>query len=554
MKWANKLSLIVLFVWIAVIGTTVLVPLYSDEIATKMMQAAAFTNGWKLNTLVPQCRPDYLLNIPISMRPAAFAYEVLYARTTPLEIRIISVVTALCWGALLALAVRWVYPHRRLYLPALAVVAAVTGLGVLPLTIGLARAEQWLVLLVTLFALFPALVERVARPGQRVAVLPCLIVFCFAVSFFFYSHPKSVFFFPVLLVSAYFSFRPRNLALCAVAVVFVLACTVQSVSFSSAVTRCEDAPILTSLFASQTTSPATLAKSPTTFVHEVLTNLVSAPHAIADYLTFQERYQSDWLPPMNGIAGAPLIALTNAVVEAALAGAIWLALLTPPIIVVVALLRRSVGYRTALIGTLWIGLLGHLMLYKVWTFYGGSFVIPVAALTVLLCAGESRRVGRNPAATVGMLAFLTVLLFASASVMFSIVVPRLLTTVHPLGVGLPDQALSIPTFEFAEQRQQVRQFARKCGLDGDGARSLVVDNTSYFAFDGLRKPLHILYLNEGSYGADFRGERMRELLLKIGVKGIIGQCTFLAPHFEDNAVKEGNLCCLKFDNSKDGPP
>jgi hypothetical protein len=228
-RWANKLSLIVLFVWIAVIGTTVLVPLYSDEIATKMMQAAAFTNGWKLNTLFPQCRPDYLLNIPISMRPAAFAYEVLYAKTTPLEIRIISVVTALCWGALLALAVRWVYPHRRLYLPALAVVAAVTGLGVLPLTIGLARAEQWLVLLLTLFALFPALVERVARPGQRVGVLSCLIVFCFAVSFFFYSHPKAVFFFPVVLVSAYFSFRPRNIASCAVAVVFLHACTVQSV-------------------------------------------------------------------------------------------------------------------------------------------------------------------------------------------------------------------------------------------------------------------------------------------------------------------------------------
>jgi hypothetical protein len=549
-RWADRLSLIVLFVWVAVIATTILVPLYSDEIATKMMQAAAIANGWKFNTLYPECHSDFLLNIPVSMRPAAFAYGVLYAKATPLGIRISSVVTALCWGALLALAVRWVYPHRRMYLPALAIVAAVTGLGVLPLTLGLARAEQWLALLLTLFVLFPALVERISRPGQRVRQLACLVVFCFATSFFFYIHPKAIFFFPVVIVSAYFSFRSRSIALCTVAVVFVLACTVQSISFSSAAIKCVDAPILSSLLASQTTAPGMVVKSPTTFVHELLTNLTSAPYAINSLLTFQESYQSDWLPSMNGITGAPWIAGINVAIEAALTLTIWLAVLVPPISLVVALLRRMSGYRITLIATLWIGLLGHLMLYKVWAFYGGSFVVPVAAWLVLLCAGESRWVGRNPALTVGILAPLSVILLASAAVTFTIVAPRLLTTVHPVGVGLPNQALSIPTFKFAEQREQVRAFARKCGLEGDGAKRLVVDNTTYFAFDGLREPLHLAYLNEGNYGADFQGERMRNLLLKLGVKGIIGQCTFLAPHFETEALRDRNLCCLKFDEMK----
>lgn len=549
-RWTDNLSLFVLCVWVAIIVTTILVPLYSDEIATKMMQAAAITNGWKFNTLYPECHSDFLLNIPVSMRPGAFAYGVLYAKTTPLGIRIISVVTALCCGALLAVAVRWVFPHRRLYLPTLAVVAAVTGLGVLPLTLGLARAEQWLVLLLTLFILFPALVKRIARPGQRARLLACLVVFCFAASFFFYCHPKAVFFFPVVVVSAYFSFRSRNIALCTAAVVFVLACTVQSVSFSSGATKCEDAPVLSGLLASQTTAPGMLAKSPTAFVHELFTNLTSAPYAINDYLTFQENYQSDWLPSMNGITAAPWIALINVCIKAVLAISIWLAVLIPPISVGIPLLRRIAGYRTALIATLWIGLLGHLMLYKVWTFYGGSLVVPLAALLMLLCAGESRWTSRSPTWAAGILAPLFVVFLASASVVFTTVAPRLLTTVHPVGIGLPNQALSIPTFEFAEQRQQVREFARKCGLEGDGARRLVVDNTTYFAFDGLREPLHLAYLNEGYYGADFKGEQMRTLLLKIGVKGIIGQCTFLAPHFETEALKDGNLCCLKLDESR----
>ncbi|TXC88856.1 hypothetical protein [Paraburkholderia azotifigens] len=549
-RWADNLSLFVLCVWVAIIATAILVPLYSDEIATKMMQAAAITNGWKFNTLYPECHSDFLLNIPLSMRPAAFAYEMLYAKATPLGIRIISVVTALCCGALLALAVRWVFSHRRLYLPAMAVVAAITGLGVLPLTLGLARAEQWLVLLLTLFVLFPALVERIARPGQRARRLACLIVFCFAASFFFYSHPKAVFFFPVVIVSACFSFRSRNIALCTVAVVFVLACTVQSVSFSSGATKCEDAPILSGLLASQTTALGMLAKSPTTFVHELFTNLTSAPYAINAYLTFQENYQSDWLPSMNSIAGVPWIALTNVGIKAALALAIWLAVLIPPISVVVALLRRIAGYRAALIATLWIGLLGHLMLYKVWTFYGGSLVVPLAALLMLLCAGVPRWDSRCQMWAAGILAPLFVVFLTSALVFFTTVVPRLVTTVHPVGIGLPNQALSIPTFKFAEQREQVRKFARKCGLEADGARRLVVDNTTYFAFDGLREPLHLAYLNEGNYGADFKGDRMGNLLLKIGVKGIIGQCTFLAPHFEAEALKDGNLCCLKLDESR----
>lgn len=83
----DKLPLIVLFLWVAIITIIFFVHLYGDKSENKMMRAAAFTNGWKLDTLFPQYRPNFLIAIPISMRPVVFACEVLYVKSVPLGIR-----------------------------------------------------------------------------------------------------------------------------------------------------------------------------------------------------------------------------------------------------------------------------------------------------------------------------------------------------------------------------------------------------------------------------------------------------------------------------------
>ena len=87
---------------------------------------------------------------------------------------------------------------------------------------------------------------------------------------------------------------------------------------------------------------------------------------------------------------------------------------------------------------------------------------------------------------------------ASASVLAVQVVPGLYRAIGSEQIGLKNQPLSVPTFSFSEQRGRIRKFADECSLSGDGARRLVVDDLTYFAFNNLREPLHLVYLYEGA--------------------------------------------------------
>jgi hypothetical protein len=97
-----------------------------------------------------------------------------------------------------------------------------------------------------------------------------------------------------------------------------------------------------------------------------------------------------------------------------------------------------------------------------------------------------------------------------------------------------------------QQRDIIRQFSKQCGLSGDGARRLVVDDLTYFAFDELREPLHLVYFYELAYGVDIKGEATIRMLEELGVPGIVAQCAYMPSLLLPRAHKDGNLCCVKF--------
>ena len=79
---------------------------------------------------------------------------------------------------------------------------AIVGLGVLPLTLILARPEQWLLLILTCFLALAAGADRLLskRRFWKPAVL--LAVFLLLTSLLNYAHPKALFFLPFVLVAA----------------------------------------------------------------------------------------------------------------------------------------------------------------------------------------------------------------------------------------------------------------------------------------------------------------------------------------------------------------
>ncbi|MES2181594.1 MAG: hypothetical protein V4493_05805, partial [Pseudomonadota bacterium] len=150
------------------------------------------------------------------------------------------------------------------------------------------------------------------------------------------------------------------------------------------------------------------------------------------------------------------------------------------------------------------------------------------------------------------LILLTILLFSLASffILFSSVVPSLILTNYVDKSFLIGQPLSVATFNCPSQRLRVRALASQCGIKGDGANRLVVDDLTYFAFDQLRQPLHMVYLYEGGFGADISGNKIKPFLAKVANEGIIAQCTYLPEVYKASAIHDGNYCCVRLDADK----
>ncbi|WGS54147.1 hypothetical protein LFL96_24270 [Paraburkholderia sp. D15] len=550
------LVVIVLTVFLAIVAAGLFVPVYSDEAATKMMRGAFFSNGWEYNTLLPQCDRNYLRSVPALLYPGAFVYDIVYGHATPLGIRLLGMIADLCWLALTATAVRILTKPKQLHWALLAAIASIVGLGVLPMTMVMARGEQVILLLLIAFLCLPALTARIAgRTGTsgregRVGLIASVILFCVVVSAFFYTHPKTLFFIPVVLTSCVLCFWRHSRALALVLGAFVLATVWQSLLFASALTKCPGAPMFSSQWLALMTPPGLLLSNPLAFVCALWTNVLSAPGAMLDQLVFADQYQSAWLAAAPGVAALPLVAWINPFIRAVVIAAFGVAAILPPLGFVLKLRSRRLDGPTCCIAALWLGLFGHMAMYRLWNFYTGTLAIPLAALLAVLSLAAlgsllPARIFRT--LTLAVLLPLTLLFVGSAGLLLSKVMPPTIANLHAAPVGLPGQPLSIPALGYGRQRDQIRAFAAQCHIQGDGARHLVIDNLTFFAFDGLREPLQSDYINDQAFGIDYPGEASIKMLKEAGAHSVVAQCGLLSPTLLKHARREGNLCCLQLD-------
>lgn len=543
-RWLDLLSYAVILLFVALLAFALFVPLYTDEVATKIVQARFLAESGKLLSLYPQCPSGFVQDTPVTWYPAALAYSFIYYGLSPLGIRISGVLMAVLCVALLDRWLALTVPVRRDRLRSLAAQMAILSLGVLPLTLALARGEQWIALLLTSFLILPALAERLAswRGGWGAAIL--LISFILLTSLFSYAHPKSLFFLPVAIASAFYTFGSGNRWLLGLALGFILLCTYERIQFTTMSLRCDESPILSAILAGQTIRLGKLAEAPGEILQEVATNLVAAPRKIANHAVFKHDYQSGWLPPAPEFAFGRVVKALNAAIRAALQVVYWLGLLLPPLALQLSRAWRSANGRPLLLAALWVGLVGHLALYNEWNFYSGALVLFVIGILLIASVMRLRNLSIAGKAARLLLAPLLVLSLLSTPVLAVEVIPRLFAAAYASTDVLPGQPLSINAFGYTKARERIRALVMACGIRGDGAWRLVVDDLTYFAFADLQQPLHLIYLYEGGFGADLEG-RIRDFLVDRESEGVIGQCTYLSPVLQKDALRDGNLCCVK---------
>ena len=96
----------VVLVFVALIVSGLLVPIYADEVSTKMTQATVFLNDGRMLTAIPQCLPELTMRIPASWYPAAAIYQLIFRDLNPLMIRVSGVIFAVLFVFVAALGLR----------------------------------------------------------------------------------------------------------------------------------------------------------------------------------------------------------------------------------------------------------------------------------------------------------------------------------------------------------------------------------------------------------------------------------------------------------------
>jgi hypothetical protein len=543
-SWLTCLSLLVICLFLLAILLGIFVPVYTDEVATKMMLARFFAENGKIVTVFPQCGPSHIINTPVLFYPAAWVYALLYAKLLPLGIRISGVLMALVYVGLIGLWLFKTNTVRRNLIYLFAAIATILGLGVLPFLSVISRAEQLLFLLIVLFSILPTLSNRMQLNVSGFRVLFLLLFFILITSIFFYSHPKAIFFFPLCLASAYYTFGLKRKYILALAVCLVLLCTIQNYLLSKATVQCTPAPQLTAMLASQTIDLSLLKSEPRQFLVEMADNIINAPAKISEQVAFKYHYQSGWLPAPVQMSSDWLFNCINSLINNILPIVILASLVLPSIWMVSKKTEQKFYARYFMVLSLMLGLLGHLALYKVWNFYAVSLVLPLSVWILILVFSDTFLIKINLKQAKLALAMFLLLSLSSFYVLFSTVLPKLVQTNYGDSATLVGQPLSVVTFNFDAEKQKLKKLAKACGLNGDNQSSLVVDDLSYFAFNDLHTPLHVVYLNDAGFGVDIAGDKLTHFLSSLQSPGIIAQCTYFPKVYQRKTIQQNNLCCV----------
>ena len=541
------LSVLVIAALAAMLLLSLLVPMYTDEIGSKLHLSRMLVEGGRVVSLLPQCRSSWIQPVPVSTLPAALYYHLVFLPLGLLGHKVSAIVLAFVWFGAAACAIARRTKDRRTRLHAIASFAALHAAGTVPFTLVTGRAEPTMAIALGIFAVFPLAwpIERLERLWQRALAAAA---FCFVASLLYASAFKALFFTPFVLLSAVLTFR-RKLGWLAPVCAAVTATALQTNSYAKTFISCAEAPIVQAVLRSVSLDPGRAFREPGAFAKEGLGNLGGRAVDVADGMAIAAPHP--WLPPATAEHLPEIVRLADGLSRALL----YATMVGVPLLLIVAVVgarRRPEARATlALAAALLVGLGGHVFLAHHWNFYMTPLVVCVLALVAAMSASTLRLPDRalfraipKASAAVLQVAALAVMVTTLAHVG-----PHLVRVARLEGTVLPGQPAYVPALGFSAERPKIRAHAARCGIEGDGARRLVVDDATIFAFEDLREPLHLIYVTDAAmWGHDMPGEKNVALLRELGARGIISRCSYFPTALEPKAKRDDGYCCVGADD------
>lgn len=519
-------------------------PVYTDELGWKFIQARVNLDGGVTLATIPSCRP-LAVPIPTMLLPARLLETFIYEKiTNPLFLR----TSGFLIGALTVL-VAWMMLNRISNCSSdrtinAAIVCGFFTIGVTPFLVTMNRPEQFIAIVIIF--IFLSLLEY--RHDQNLNSTRKDISKAFILLSIFYvlisSHPRSIFMIPLIFLYINQSIRRRYLVLAVCGILAVV--SVVAAQDWGERHACLDSGLRTTLVLDNITTAAkngelrlyglSLLKS---FLQEPLRTLFIEQFQLKPWFT------SHMIPG----ATSPLAFGVRLVTSLA-----FLLLLAAGVIAFAAFVwqawrGRRVTSPVLALSALWAFWAASVTTRVSKNDYEAAVMMPVIVLAALGSIWVLRhRIGQwlgidrwraLTGAALGALIGLSLINQAA-----------LLWSYGPLAWGAwrvpgyaEGQRFSVVAFGYEQLVPQILQAGAQCGIDpASRPRHLVVDELTYYAFRLAYRPVLATYIDENGWGRHVRDHRA--LLAGIGSEGMVAGCQWIPSDLRGEAIRSGQFCCL----------
>ena len=499
------------------------VPLYGDEPAWKLIGARLFIDTGKLLYFFPQCSAGQWIDIPLTWYPARLLDTWIYQdASNPWLLRnigwLLFCVLLASWTAILHITSRMSLLNSGLF------VTSFFSFGVLPFLMVFNRPEQSLLVWLTAGFCVMLWFEK-HRVGGLAGKCALTAVFALIACFIGATHPKGLFFFPVIFLAWWRPVKSLPLSLPLLAVMSWAALDTTHVWQMR--TTCAESPWLTKIFQSLNLQPQQLFQDPQGFFDAGKANL-QAFRSYVESVQFKSKYQTTWLPDAPQVSQSLVTGvLINTLV--------WLPLLVALLFTALNLafqtIRRQAGWwRITLMLALALTALMFLQSNK--NFYEAGIVLPIVLLVCIFSFTPNSELPNRLLIRV----LLPLMMFAgalSSYVRFNLFWPETLAWAEQRATGNADIAT-------------LRSFALdQCGIT-DTSENLVLDLPTYHAFWQHRHPSFLTFF-AGWWGT---GTKYEQTLAKQNPGGMVISCKDIPAELAGFTKRQGDYCCASAANLK----
>ncbi|MGE7470875.1 hypothetical protein ACQKLX_15630 [Bosea sp. NPDC003192] len=519
----------------------IFVPIYVDELVYKFGLARYLLEGGQQLSIYPQCIDTFLTPVPLPLIPGAVIIAGAWQHLGLFGMRFSGFAFIVAWAALIWLIISRLTASRDVRVAVAFTLFAVMSLGVTSYALLLSRPDQFLVLGLTILVAFPIILDARERETGRAAsgwiIATAALVYFLVISTASYAHPNIVYYTPVVLASAYLTFRRVGLlpalGACAIALVVI---GFGLMNGARVLASCND-PALAAATGKRLVDLRGLLTAPLATIGVLLGNSLGGLFDLLRYVSFTGNYQSGWLPPtplLDGVIGGTFLFVIRVIWHVAVVGAI---------VVATARLLHDRSPALLLAGALLISLAGQAAHNRSLNFTLIQLLLPLVALFCVLALTPVAETALSARWWMPLRNVVAGFAAASALVCLIFLVPQLIGTAWSKRIFNDQQHHSYSAFNASIRAQSTARLAQACRIVPGQAPGLVIDDVSYATFYRERRPMFATYVNPSLMGAGLKG-RLPEFFASHRSSGFIGKCNYLPWELQSVAIRDGENCCV----------